>query len=117
MYGGYGNVIRVKIISKREIGGSQYMKEHNIKPVCKIILCIIVSLVIDLLFLYAEFKYFIELICFDTFFGLFSIDSELIANMLYAAIGLVAGLVVVLACKVLRLGGKGKKSLLLSIPL
>ena len=85
------------------------MKQYNMKPIYKIILCIIVSLVIDFFFLYAELEYLISMKCCSTFFGLFTISNYSVADMLYAVIGLVTELVVVLACKLLKLRGKGKK--------
>lgn len=85
--------------------GSQYMKRHSLK----FILCIIVSLVIDFIFLYTEFWYIIYWGSNDTFFGIFAIPNEIIGIILFIFTIIIAELVVVLACKLLKLTPKEKK--------
>ena len=85
------------------------MKQHNMKPINKIILCIIVSLIIDFLFLYAEFWYFIYWGSSNTFLGLFLIPNEMVGVILFIITIIIAEIVVALTCKVLKLTPKGKK--------
>lgn len=79
------------------------MKEHNIKPVYKIIICIIVSLVIDGLYLFTQFWYLICYDCTNTFFELFTIPNEVAGIILFFLIAFIAGIVIALAGKPLKL--------------
>ena len=79
------------------------MKQHNMKPIYKIILCIIVSLVIEGLYLYIQFWYLICYDCNNTFFKLFAIPNEVVGIILFFFIAFVAGIVTALAAKLLKL--------------